>query len=63
MVRTVVLYTRDDEGWWLAEIPSVPGCRTQAPTLALARKRIRRALSACFEDPRAAACVVLQEDR
>ena len=48
--RFVVDYERDEEGWWVASIPSVKGCHTQGRTLAQARARIREALEVCFED-------------
>ncbi len=27
-----VLYTLDDNGWWVAEIPEIPGAHSQGPT-------------------------------
>ena len=57
-----VVYTQDPSGWWLAEIPSVQGCRTQGRTLAQAKTRIRGALSACFEDPHTARGAVFVHD-
>lgn len=57
-----VVYTQDPSGWWLAEIPSVQGCRTQGRTLAQAKTRIRGALSACFEDARATSGAVFIHD-
>jgi len=45
-----VRYERDDGGWWLVEVPAVKGCRTQARSLAEARRRIREALSLFVED-------------
>ena len=40
-----VVYERDEEGWWVASIPDVPGCHTQGRTIRQARGRIREALS------------------
>ena len=39
-----VVYDRDESGWWLARVPSVPGCHTQGRTVDEARRRIREAL-------------------
>jgi len=39
-----VRYERDETGWWVASIPSVKGCHTQATSIQQARKRIREAL-------------------
>ncbi len=30
-MRQVLLY-QDEEGWWVAEVPSLPGCATQGRT-------------------------------
>lgn len=48
--RYKVIYDRDETGWWVATIPSVPGCLTQGKTLEGARRRIREALSLYVED-------------
>jgi len=39
-----VRYERDERGWWLAEVVSVPGCHTQGRSIVQARERIREAL-------------------
>ena len=36
---------RDDRGWWLASVPTVPGAHTQGRSIAQAMNRIREALS------------------
>jgi antitoxin HicB len=48
--RYKVIYDRDETGWWVATIPSVPGCLTQGKTLEQARRRIREALLLYAED-------------
>jgi predicted RNase H-like HicB family nuclease len=53
-MRFKVTYERDEEGWWVATIRSVPGCHTQGRTLAEARRRIREALAVALERPDAA---------
>ncbi len=40
-----VIYERDEEGWWVVEVPEVPGCHTQGSTIEEARERILDALS------------------
>ena len=44
-MKTVrVMFERGDDGWWLASVPSVPGCLTQGRTIEEARRNIRDAL-------------------
>lgn len=44
-MKTVpVVFERGDDGWWLASVPSVPGCLTQGRTIEEARRNIRDAL-------------------
>ena len=51
MERTFdVIVQRDSEGWYVASVPALRGCRTQAPTLDLLRERIREAILFCLED-------------
>jgi predicted RNase H-like HicB family nuclease len=45
-----VVYDRDESGWWLARVPSVPGCHTQGRTVDEARRRIREALGLFVDD-------------
>jgi len=40
---------RDEDGVWIAECPSIPGCVSQGKSRALALKNIREAVSACLE--------------
>lgn len=49
-----VRYARDDEGWWYASVPEVPGCHTQGRSLHQARNRIREALSLWVDDAESA---------
>lgn len=48
-LKLKVVYERDEEGWWVAEIPEVPGCHTQGRTIAQARERIREALAVALD--------------
>jgi predicted RNase H-like HicB family nuclease len=36
---------RDEQGWWVASVPAVPGAHTQGRSIAQAMNRIREALS------------------
>ncbi len=45
-----VVYERDEDGWWLAYVPAIPGCHTQGRTIDQARRRIREALSLWVDD-------------
>lgn len=39
-----VLLHRDEEGWWIADCPSLPGCVTQGKTKASAITNIKDAI-------------------
>jgi predicted RNase H-like HicB family nuclease len=41
-----VLLHRDEEGWWVAEVPSLPGCLSQARTRPQAIRNIKEAIQA-----------------
>ena len=45
-----VKLTRDDDGAWLARVPSVPGCHTYGRSIEQAMNRIREALSLWVDD-------------
>jgi predicted RNase H-like HicB family nuclease len=40
-----VIFERDEDNWWVARIPSLPGALTQGKSIDQARTRIREALS------------------
>jgi predicted RNase H-like HicB family nuclease len=42
-------YERDEDGWWVASVPSLPGCHTQGRTLEQARRRIAEAIALHME--------------
>ena len=44
-----VIIERDEDGYFIASVPGLPGCYTQAKTLPELRKRIREAVSLCLE--------------
>jgi predicted RNase H-like HicB family nuclease len=47
--RRRATFERDADGWWVASVPSVPGCHTQGRTLAQARERLKEALAVSVE--------------
>lgn len=44
-----VIVERDTEGWYVAEVPALRGCRTQARTMEELRVRVREAIAVCLE--------------
>ena len=44
-----VIIERDGEGYYVASVPSLPGCHTQAQSLDSLMERIREAIELCLE--------------
>jgi len=44
-----VIIERDEEGYFIASVPSLPGCHTQAKSLDVLMQRIREAIELCVE--------------
>ena len=44
-----VIIEQDENGYFVASVPALPGCYTQAKTLGELTKRIREAISLCLE--------------
>jgi predicted RNase H-like HicB family nuclease len=44
-----VVVERDEVGWYVASVPALPGCHTQARSLDELMSRIREAIEACLE--------------
>jgi predicted RNase H-like HicB family nuclease len=44
-----VIIERDEEGYFVASVPSLPGCHTQAKSLDILMERIRKAIELCLE--------------
>lgn len=40
-----VVIERDSEGWYVASVPKLPGCHTQARSLDTLMERVREAIS------------------
>lgn len=43
-----VIVERDEDGFFVASVPSIPGCHTQAKTLTELNKRVKEAISLCL---------------
>ncbi len=44
-----VLIEQDEDGYFIASVPALPGCHTQAKTFSELRERIRDAIRLCRE--------------
>lgn len=44
-----VIVEQDEDGYFIASVPSLPGCYTQAKTLLELKKRIQEAILLCLE--------------
>lgn len=44
-----VVIEKDAEGWFVASVPELNGCHTQAKSLDTLMKRIREAIELCLE--------------
>ncbi len=45
-----VVIERDEDGFYVASVPALPGCHTQAKTLEELDERITEAIELCLED-------------
>lgn len=44
-----VVIERDEDGFYMASVPALRGCHTQAKSLDVLMKRIREAIELCLE--------------
>lgn len=44
-----VIVERDEEGYYVASVPELPGCHTQARSLDKLIERVREAIALCLE--------------
>jgi predicted RNase H-like HicB family nuclease len=44
-----VIIEKDEDGYFVASVPALPGCYTQAKTLLTLNKRIKEATLLCLE--------------
>jgi predicted RNase H-like HicB family nuclease len=47
--RFTVLIERDEEGYYVATVPDIRGCHTQAKNLDTLMKRVREVIRLCIE--------------
>jgi predicted RNase H-like HicB family nuclease len=50
--KFTVVIERDEEGYYVATVPGLRGCHTQAKNLDTLMKRTREAIEICLEDDR-----------
>jgi predicted RNase H-like HicB family nuclease len=48
-MKFTVAYDRDEDGVWVVECPSIPGCVSQGKTKEEATQNIRDAIKLCLE--------------
>ncbi|MEW6140351.1 MAG: type II toxin-antitoxin system HicB family antitoxin [Thermodesulfobacteriota bacterium] len=48
-MKFMVTIQRDEEGMWVVECPSIPGCVSQGTTKEEALKNIEEAIALCLE--------------
>jgi predicted RNase H-like HicB family nuclease len=48
-MKLSVTLDRDEDGMWVIECPSIPGCVSQGKTKAEALKNIKEAIALCLE--------------
>ena len=48
--KFTVLIERDEEGYFVATVPSLRGCHTQAKSLDTLMKRVREVIALCLEE-------------
>jgi len=48
--KFMVVIERDEEGYYVASVPALRGCHTQAKTLDTLMKRVREVVELCIED-------------
>jgi predicted RNase H-like HicB family nuclease len=47
--RFDVIIEKDSEGYFVASVPALPGCHTQAKSLDTLMERVREAIELCIE--------------
>jgi predicted RNase H-like HicB family nuclease len=48
--KFTVVIERDEEGYYIASVPALRGCHTQAKTLDTLMKPVREVIELCLED-------------
>lgn len=45
-----VIVEQDEEGYFVAEVPGLPGCHTQAKSLDTLMKRVKESIALCLDE-------------
>jgi predicted RNase H-like HicB family nuclease len=45
-----VIITQDEEGYYIADVPELKGCHTQAKSINSLKERIKEAIKLCLEE-------------
>lgn len=48
-MKLMITLDRDEDGVWIAECPSIPGCVSQGATRDEAEENVKEAIAACLE--------------
>jgi predicted RNase H-like HicB family nuclease len=48
--KFTVIIERDEDGYYVATVPALPGCHTQAKNLDTLMKRVREVVELCLDD-------------
>jgi predicted RNase H-like HicB family nuclease len=48
-----IIIEQDEDGFFVAHVPALTGCHTQAKTLPELKRRIREAIALCLEEAKA----------
>ena len=49
ILNFTVLIEQDEEGWYVATVPDIPGCYTQGKSVSQVLDRIKEAIEVCLE--------------
>ena len=49
MTEFNIIIEKDEEGWYVASVPEIPGCYTQGKTIPQVLERIKEALEICLD--------------
>jgi predicted RNase H-like HicB family nuclease len=50
--KFTVVIERDEDGYYVASVPAIPGCHTQAKNMNTLMKRLHEVVELCLEDNR-----------
>jgi predicted RNase H-like HicB family nuclease len=50
MSKITVVIEKDEDGFFVASVPSIPGCYTQAKTMPELMRRIKEAILVCADE-------------